>query len=554
MEKDWWKGKIAYQIYPKSFNDSNHDGIGDLKGITQKLDYLKDLGIEILWLSPVYKSPFVDQGYDIADYYAIDPIFGTMEDMDELIAEAKARGISIIMDLVVNHCSDQHEWFQKALADPDGEYADYFYFIESDTEPSNWRSYFGGSVWEKVPNSTKYYLHSFHKAQPDLNWQNPRLRQEIYDMINWWLKKGIAGFRIDAIINIKKDLSWTSLPADQEDGLVAVQAALANAQPIEPFLRELTEQTFDKYNAFTVGEVFDETEEELQFFIGENGVFSSIFDFKQAILGQKGNGWHDFDEPTAEDIKKSIFQVHERTDKIGVLSTIIENHDEARGASHFIPHADVDTASKKCLATIALLRKGIPFIYQGQEIGMENQYFEAIEDYDDISTINGYQVALKDGLSEEEALAVIGKYSRDNARTPMQWTDDTYLGFSDVKPWLMSQQPNRTINVAEQENNPQSVLHYYRALTGLYRHDTYGSSLRYGAFHPLFEEVENVIAYERRGERRVQVLTNFQAKAQTLQLSQPIEEVLLNNLEVLDLDKDDCLTLAPYQAVVIAVS
>ncbi|MBF0778401.1 alpha-glucosidase [Streptococcus cuniculi] len=554
MEKDWWKGKVAYQIYPKSFNDSNHDGIGDLKGITQKLDYLKDLGIEILWLSPVYKSPFVDQGYDIADYYAIDPIFGTMEDMDELIAEAKARGISIIMDLVVNHCSDQHEWFQKALADPDGEYADYFYFIESDTEPSNWRSYFGGSVWEKVPNSTKYYLHSFHKAQPDLNWQNPRLRQEIYDMINWWLEKGIAGFRIDAIINIKKDLSWTSLLADQEDGLVAVQAALANAQPIEPFLRELKEQTFDKYNAFTVGEVFDETEEELQFFIGENGVFSSIFDFKQAILGQKGNGWHDFDEPTAEEIKKSIFQVHERTDKIGVLSTIIENHDEARGASHFIPQADVATASKKCLATISLLRKGIPFIYQGQEIGMENQYFEAIEDYDDISTINGYQVALKDGLSEEEALAVIGKYSRDNARTPMQWTDDTYLGFSDVKPWLMSKQPKRTINVAEQERDSRSVLHYYRALTGLYRHDTYGSSLRCGAFHPLFEEVENVIAYERCGERSVQVLTNFQAKVQRLQLSQPIEEVLLNNLEVLDLDKDNCLTLAPYQAVVIAVS
>lgn len=553
MEKDWWKGKVAYQIYPKSFNDSNHDGIGDLKGITQKLDYLKDLGIDILWLSPVYKSPFVDQGYDIADYYAIDPIFGTMADMDELIAEAKERGISIIMDLVVNHCSDQHEWFQKALADPNGEYADYFYFIESDQEPSNWRSYFGGSVWEKVPHSNKYYLHSFHKAQPDLNWQNPRLRQEIYDMINWWLDKGIAGFRIDAIINIKKDLSWTSLPADQEDGLVAVQASLANAQPIEPFLRELKEQTFDKYNAFTVGEVFDETEDELHFFIGENGVFSSIFDFKQAILGQKGNGWHDFDEPSAEDIKKSIFRVHERTDHIGVLSTIIENHDEARGVSHFIPQAAVNDTSKKCLATIALLRKGIPFIYQGQEIGMENQYFGSIEEYDDISTINGYHVALNDGLSEAEALAAVGKYSRDNARTPMQWTDETYLGFSDVKPWLMSKKANHAINVADQESNPQSVLHYYRALTALYRHEIYGTTLQFGTFHPLFEEVENVIAYERRGDKCLQIITNFQDKSQTVALPQPIAEVLLNNLEVLEVDAENRLTLAPYQAIVIAV-
>ena len=238
MEKDWWKGKVAYQIYPKSFKDSNGDGVGDLKGITEKLDYLQDLGIDILWLSPVYKSPFIDQGYDISDYYAIDPLFGTMEDMEELIAEGKKRGISIIMDLVVNHCSSHHEWFQKALADPDGPYADYFYFIESDKEPNNWESYFGGSVWEPVPGTNKYYLHSFHKDQPDLNWQNPVLREEIYKMINWWLDKGIAGFRIDAIINIKKDLEWRSLPSDRDNGLVPVPESLVNAQPIEPFLQE----------------------------------------------------------------------------------------------------------------------------------------------------------------------------------------------------------------------------------------------------------------------------------------------------------------------------
>ena len=376
MEKDWWKGKVAYQIYPKSFKDSNGDGVGDLKGITEKLDYLQQLGIDILWLSPVYKSPFIDQGYDISDYYAIDPLFGSMEDIEELIAEGKKRGISIIMDLVVNHCSSHHEWFQKALADPDGPYADYFYFIESDKEPNNWESYFGGSVWEPVPGTNKYYLHSFHKDQPDLNWQNPVLREEIYRMINWWLDKGIAGFRIDAIINIKKDLEWRSLPSDRENGLVPVLESLVNAQSIEPFLQELKERTFAKYNAFTVGEVFNETDEELHFFIGKDGVFSSIFDFKQTCLGQEGKGWFDHTLPTADELKESIFQAHERADCIGVLSTIIENHDEPRGVSHYIAEGPVNDTSKKALGTIQILRKGIPFIYQGQEIGMENQVFE----------------------------------------------------------------------------------------------------------------------------------------------------------------------------------
>ena len=449
MEKDWWKGKVAYQIYSKSFKDSNDDGIGDLKGITQKLDYLEKLGIDILWLSPVYKSPFIDQGYDISDYYAIDPLFGTMEDMEELIAEGKKRGISIIMDLVVNHCSSHHEWFQKALADPDGPYADYFYFIESDKEPNNWESYFGGSVWEPVPGTNKYYLHSFHKDQPDLNWQNPVLREEIYTMINWWLDKGIAGFRIDAIINIKKDLEWRSLPSDRANGLVPVPESLVNAQPIEPFLQELKERTFAKYNAFTVGEVFNETDEELHFFIGKDGVFSSIFDFKQTMLGQEGKGWFDHTLPTADELKESIFQAHERADSIGVLSTIIENHDEPRGVSHYIAEGPVNDTSKKALGTLQVLRKGIPFIYQGQEIGMENQAFESVEDFDDIATINGYHVAKEAGLSEEEALAVIANYSRDNARTPMQWTAEPGLGFSDGPAWLISPKPDYSINVED---------------------------------------------------------------------------------------------------------
>ena len=551
MEKDWWKGKVAYQIYPKSFKDSNGDGVGDLKGITEKLDYLQKLGIDILWLSPIYKSPFIDQGYDISDYYAIDPIFGTMEDMEELIAEGKKRGISIIMDLVVNHCSSHHEWFQKALADPDGPYADYFYFIESDKEPNNWESYFGGSVWEPVPGTNKYYLHSFHKDQPDLNWQNPILREEIYTMINWWLDKGIAGFRIDAIINIKKDLEWRSLPSDRDNGLVPVPESLVNAQPIEPFLQELKERTFAKYNAFTVGEVFNETDEELHFFIGKDGVFSSIFDFKQTMLGQEGKSWFDHSLPTADELKESIFQAHERADSIGVLSTIIENHDEPRWVSHYIAEGPVNAVSKKALGTIQILRKGIPFIYHGQEIGMENQVFESVEDFDDIATINGYHVAKEAGLSEEEALAAIAKYSRDNARTPMQWSAEPGLGFSDGTAWLISPKPDVAINVEDQEKDPNSILNYYRQLTALYRHPLYGNTIRFGDMIPAYRDRENIIAFERRGDKRLLVVSNFQNRQATLELPAPIKTVVLNNTAGLFQEGDQVLELAPYQTVVL---
>ena len=551
MEKDWWKGKVAYQIYPKSFKDSNGDGVGDLKGITEKLDYLQQLGIDILWLSPVYKSPFIDQGYDISDYYAIDPLFGSMEDMEELIAEGKKRGISIIMDLVVNHCSSHHEWFQKALADPDGPYADYFYFIESDKEPNNWESYFGGSVWEPVPGTNKYYLHSFHKDQPDLNWQNPVLREEIYRMINWWLDKGIAGFRIDAIINIKKDLEWRSLPSDRKNGLVPVPESLVNAQSIEPFLQELNERTFAKYNAFTVGEVFNETDEELHFFIGKDGVFSSIFDFKQTCLGQEGKGWFDHTLPTAEELKESIFQAHERADRIGVLSTIIENHDEPRGVSHYISEGPVNDTSKKALGTIQVLRKGIPFIYQGQEIGMENQVFESVEDFDDIATINGYHVAKEAGLSEEEALAAIANYSRDNARTPMQWSAEPGLGFSDGPAWLISPKPDYSINVEDQEKDPDSILNYYRQLTALYRHPLYGNTIRFGDMIPAYRDRENIIAFERRGDKRLLVISNFQNRQTSLELPAPIKTLVLNNTAGLFQEGDQVLGLAPYQTIVL---
>ena len=293
MEKKWWHDKVAYQIYPKSFLDTNGDGIGDLRGIISKLDYLKKLGIDIIWLSPIYKSPFVDQGYDIADYYAIAEEFGTMEEFDELLAEAKKRDMHIIMDLVINHCSDKHEWFQKALADPDGAFADYFYFRKgkNGNPPSNYRSYFGGSCWEKVPGTDKYYFHMFAKEQPDLNWENPKLRQELYKMINWWLEKGLSGFRIDAIINIKKDLNFPDFAPDGKDGLASCWKMVESVDGVGELLEDLKKSTFEKYDAFTVGEVFNMKPDELPEFIGETGHFSTIFDFSAHTLTDGEHVW-----------------------------------------------------------------------------------------------------------------------------------------------------------------------------------------------------------------------------------------------------------------------
>ena len=300
MERKWWHNKVAYQIYPKSFCDTNGDGIGDIPGIISKLDYLADLGIDIIWLSPIYLSPLADQGYDIADYYQIDPRFGTMDDMDELIRQAGKRGIRILMDLVVNHCSDEHEWFKKAMEDPEGPYGSYFYLADAkDGLPCNWRSYFGGPVWEKLPGTDKLYLHVFHKKQPDLNWENPQVREEVYKNINWWLEKGLGGFRIDAIINNKKALPFHDYPADRPDGLSSIDNMLAEAEGIGVFLSEMKERTFQKYDAFSVGEVFNTKPEELGEFIGEHGYFSTMFDFSTTSFGKSKNGWHDCTPITA---------------------------------------------------------------------------------------------------------------------------------------------------------------------------------------------------------------------------------------------------------------
>ena len=532
MQKKWWHDKVAYQIYPKSFCDTNGDGIGDLRGITSKLDYLKELGVDIIWLSPIYKSPFVDQGYDISDYYAIAEEFGTMEEFDELLAEAKKRDMYLIMDLVVNHCSDKHEWFQKALADPDGPYADYFYFRKgkNGNPPSNYRSYFGGNCWEPVPGSDKYYFHMFAKEQPDLNWENPKLREEIYRMINWWLDKGLAGFRIDAIINIKKDLAFPDMEPDGDDGLASCWRMVENAEGVDALLEDLKNHTFAPKDAFTVGEVFNIGVEDLPDFIGENGHFSTIFDFSAHMLSDGEHGWYDAPPISFDAWKKAITDSQMRVQNVGFEANIIENHDEPRGVSRFLPDYAQNADGAKMLGTVSVLLRGIPFIYQGQEIGMQNARWNSVDEFDDISTKDQYRMAREAGLSDAEALAVCSVMSRDNARTPMQWKDAPQAGFTSGTPWLKVNDNYPVINVEKEEGQPDSVLHYYRKLIALRKSGEYRELFTYGKFEPAYENADHVMAYYRILQgRRVLVAANFGTDTIELDWEVPAKKVLLSN-------------------------
>ena len=552
--KKWWHDKVVYQIYPKSFYDSNGDGIGDIPGIISKLDYLKELGADILWLSPVYKSPLADQGYDIADYYAIDPRFGTMKDMDRLIAEAKKRDMYILMDLVVNHCSDEHEWFQKAVQDPEGKYGNFFYIEDKkdDRTPCNWRSYFGGSVWEELPgHSDKQYLHLFHKKQPDLNWENPEVREEVFKNIRWWMEKGLGGFRIDAIINIKKKLPFQDYPADRSDGMCSVERMLEDADGIGEFLGEMAEKCFHPYDAFTVGEVFNEKEDEICDFIGENGYFSSMFDFEETCYGKSEDGWYASKYVlTPEDYKKCIFHTQQKIGETGLISNIIENHDEPRGVCHYILPEDRCLDSKKLLAGVYFFLRGIPFIYQGQEIGMENMDFTSMEQIDDISTIDEYKVALNAGCTEKEALQAASAFSRDNARTPVQWNTEKNAGFTTGTPWLGVNPDYKEINVESQLTDNGSLLSFYKKMTALRKTQEYKDTFVYGSFKPYKEDQENLIAYTRTAEKNILVMGNLQSQSRNVELPGEVKNVLLNNQEEVQI-KNGTISLNPYQFVIL---
>ncbi|MFI3214244.1 MAG: alpha-glucosidase [Eubacteriales bacterium] len=553
MTKKWWHEKVAYQIYPKSFCDSNGDGIGDLRGIISKLDYLRELGIDIVWLSPIYCSPLADQGYDIADYYTIDPRFGTMEEMEELIAEGKKRGIQILMDLVVNHCSDEHEWFKKACEDPDGKYGKYFYIVDAKDGklPSNSRAYFGGCVWDKLPgHEDKYYYHAFHKKQPDLNWENEEVREEVYKNINWWLDKGLGGFRIDAIINIKKALPFKHYPADREDGLSDIRCMLRDAHGIGEFLQEMKERTFDLYDAFSVGEVFD-SNEPLANFIAKDGYFSSMFDFNTTIIGASGKGWHDHKGIKPSEYIEAVFESQEAVKEFGFLANIIENHDEPRGCSRYLPDGICTERGKKMLALTSFMARGIPFIYEGQEIGMENTEFSNIEEVDDINTIDEYQVCLDAGYTAEEALKIVAHHSRDNARVPMQWTGEEGVGFTTGTPWLKVNPNYERINVETQLADKNSLWYFYQNLIQLRKNPEYKDVVVYGEFIPYRDVNENVMAFYRKDSNQsLFIVANFSHEEEIVLLPGEVKTVIMNNDDFYCIE-NGAVRLKEYQAMII---
>lgn len=549
--KNWWKNKIAYQIYPRSFYDANGDGTGDIKGITAKLDYLKELGIDIVWMSPVYRSPMDDGGYDISDYYDIDPIFGNKADMDELIEEANKRGIKILMDLVLNHCSDEHEWFQKALADPESEEAGYFYFRNSKNgPPNNWRSMFGGSAWENV-GGDRYYLHLFSKKQPDLNWENPRLRSKLYEMINYWLDKGLGGFRIDAITHIKKEPTLSSLPPDGKDGLVGCFAPTRNYPGIGDFLTELRQKTFDNYECMTVAEAAGVPYDQLGDYIGENGYFDTLFDFTYSELYSYGHGWHTFKKAGEWPItllRDKMFASQIETAKVGFGAVYFENHDYPRAMTKFIPDQYHSPTAQKMLGNLFFFLKGIPFIYQGQEIGMTNVCMDSIDDYNDISTKNNYKIALADGLSEKEALKAVARYSRDNGRVPFSWKNVPNAGFTTGKPWLKVHPDYPKVNAEDEMKDPDSVYSFYKKMICIRKSGEHGQTLTYGSIKPILTEYDKVIAYERSGDKNICVICSFDHNEQTISVPFDLEKVLLNNYSKINI-KDGKLTLLPYQSI-----
>ena len=574
LDKKWWQKEVGYQIYPRSFYDSNNDGIGDLNGITAKLDYLKELGITLIWVCPIFKSPMDDNGYDISDYYDVNPEFGTKEDLEKLIAEAEKRGIKVILDLVINHTSDEHEWFLEALKNPESKYRNYYIFKrgENGLPPTNWRSHFGGSAWEKVEGETDengnemYYLHLFTKKQPDLNWENPEVRKELYKMVNYWLEKGIAGFRVDAINSIKKDENYLDLPVDGADGLAYNVKYTLNQPGIEEFLSELAKETFKKYNCMTVAETPMLEYERYNDFIGEDGFFSMIFDFSYADLDMtKGGFYYSLrDIPTIE-LRDAIFESQLTQEKYGWGAPFFENHDLPRSLNKFFGEKANET-NAKLLANVFFFLRGTPFIYQGQEIGMDNFVRNDISEFDDIASKDQYQRALGEGFSSEEALYFVNKRSRDNSRTPMQWDNSKNAGFSkdeNSKSWIKLTGSQATTNVADQINDKDSIFSHYKKMIDLRQNGKYSDCLTFGDFISVPLENEKIIAYVRKyGNQKVLCISNFSELKQEVKLSEiakalgekeiTLGEILINNFDKIGKDEKK-LNLEGFQSLLVEI-
>ena len=574
LDKKWWKKEVGYQIYPRSFYDSNNDGIGDLNGITEKLDYLKNLGITLIWVCPIFKSPMDDNGYDISDYYDVNPEFGTKEDLEKLIAEAEKRGIKVILDLVINHTSDEHEWFLEALKNPESKYRNYYIFKrgENGLPPTNWRSHFGGSAWEKVEGEADengnemYYLHLFTKKQPDLNWENPEVRKELYKMVNYWLEKGIAGFRVDAINSIKKDARYLDLPVDGADGMAYNVEYTLNQPGIEEFLSELAKETFKKYNAMTVAETPMLEYERYNDFIGDDGFFTMIFDFSYTDLDMIKDGFYYSlrDIPTIE-LRDAIFESQLTQQKYGWGAPFLENHDLPRSLNKFFGEKANET-NAKLLANVFFFLRGTPFIYQGQEIGMDNFVRNDISEFDDIASKDQYQRALGEGFSSEEALYFVNKRSRDNSRTPMQWDNSKNAGFSkdeNSKSWIKLTGSQATTNVADQINDKDSIFSHYKKMIDLRQNGKYSDCLTFGDFISVPLENEKIIAYVRKyGNQKVLCISNFSELKQEVKLSEiakalgekeiKIGEILINNFEGLE-NNGEKVVFEGFQSLLVEI-
>lgn len=552
MKEKWWHDLIGYQIYPKSFQDSNGDGIGDIPGIVGRLDYLRKLGISMLWVCPVYRSPMMDHGYDISDYTQVDPMFGTNEDLKLLIDEARKRGITVIMDLVINHTSSQHPWFLKACQDPEGKYGKY-YIIKKGADgqpPNNWRSLFGGSAWERIGESEYFYLHLFTVGQPDLNWDNEELRQELYRMINGWLEMGIGGFRIDAIAHIKKDFSYQNEPADGPDGLNRGMRYFRNVEGIEDYLRELKENTFQKYDCFTLAEVDDIPEERMEAYIGEDGYYCTVFDFCHCHHNLRDGIWEGRGTEMLLDIRDLVFGRQKAMNGKGFFCNYQENHDMIRIPDRFLQKEDQNFYSLSMLPVLYFYLAGVPMLYQGQEIGMTGFDRERMEEYADLATFNNYEGYLLDGLTKEQALQKINCTTREHSRTPMQWSGKENAGFTEGTPWFAVNPIYRTCNVENQLKDEKSLLHFFERVIALRKNCLYKKTWIYGSFTALEEESKQLWSFMRcQNGQKLLVFANLTGeRAETSGCYDG--RVLLNNYEKLK-QTDGHLVLEPWQAVVL---
>ncbi|SHJ72668.1 alpha-glucosidase [Clostridium cavendishii DSM 21758] len=548
MKKIWWKEAVAYQIYPRSFMDSNNDGIGDIKGIISKLDYLEDLGIDVIWICPMYKSPNDDNGYDISDYKDIMDEFGTMEDMDELLEEVHKRGMKLIIDLVINHTSDEHEWFVESRKSIDSPKRDWYIWRNGKygAEPNNWESIFGGSAWEFDERTKEYFLHLFSRKQPDLNWENKEMRNALYEMINWWLNKGIDGFRIDAISHINKEKGLKDMENPKKLKYVSCFEKHMNVPGIHKYLKELKENTFDKYDIMTVGEANGVKVEHALDWVGEkNGKFNMVFQFEHLNL------WSTDKNKKVDiiNLKKILSKWQNGLDKDGWNALYIENHDIPRVTSTWGDDEVYLRESATALATMYFMQKGTPFIYQGQELGMTNVKFNTIDEYNDVKSINMYNEMLKSGKTIEEIMQNIWATSRDNSRTPMQWSGQTNAGFSKKTPWIGVNPNYKEINLEVQINDDKSVFNYYKKLISLKKSN---EALIYGKYNLIMENDENVYAYTRVfGEEKYIIICNLtskEAKYTYENIELKFNKLILSNYDIKKHNVLKSFVLRPYEA------